>query len=164
MSRGLIQTIEAQTTILFHNVDTTIATCDMSFVLCGMPIWKHVYHMLHSCDRWFINPERYIEPDFHEDGLNSLDIQSEKVLSRENLQDYLSFIKAKVFEYLEGLSDSDLSEKPIGCRHNRLALILGQCCHLYAHLGNINCTTMIETEKWPRVVGLDADMTKGLYE
>lgn len=23
---------------------------------CGMPCWKHIYHMLHSLDVWMINP------------------------------------------------------------------------------------------------------------
>ena len=32
---------------------------------CGMPLWKHLYHMLHSLDQWFINPEVYTDPPFH---------------------------------------------------------------------------------------------------
>lgn len=23
---------------------------------CDMPLWKHIYHTLHSLDLWFINP------------------------------------------------------------------------------------------------------------
>lgn len=31
---------------------------------CQMPLWKHIYHTLHSLDLWFINPRdaHYKEP------------------------------------------------------------------------------------------------------
>jgi len=47
---------------------------------CNMPMWKHVYHMLHSLDLWFINlrDEEYKEPSIHEAGLNNLDTYSTK--------------------------------------------------------------------------------------
>ena len=47
---------------------------------CEMPCWKHVYHMLHSLDLWYINPrDRYFkEPDIHEKDLNNLDVVSPK--------------------------------------------------------------------------------------
>jgi hypothetical protein len=119
-----------------------------------MPIWKHVYHMLHSCDQWFISPFEYSkEPDFHEPNLNSLDIPSEKILSREQLLSYLGDVKAKIIAYIDALTDEMLYEIPSGCVSNRLGLILSQYRHFYAHLGNINATTIIETGEWPRVVG-----------
>ncbi len=164
MNRELVNIISEQTGILLYNVKTMILTCDMDFRLCGQPVWKHVYHALHSCDQWFINPQKYIEPPFHEPGLNSLDANSEKVLSKEELLKYYESVKAKISGYLHSLTDEMLGSGPEGCKHSRLALILGQFRHLYAHLGNINCTTIIETGEWPKVVGLDADFSKGLYE
>lgn len=164
MERNLINAITKQTEILFANVETTIATCDLDYVLCDMPIHKHVYHTLHSLDRWFINPNDYIEPSFHEPGLNSLDIESSKTLSREELNFYFDTIKSKIYSYLGSLTDDMLYTKPVNCPYTVLELILGQYRHLDCHLGNINCTTIINTGKWPRVVGLDGDLTKGLYE
>ncbi len=38
-------------------------------------------------------------------------------------------------------------------------MILGQFRHLYAHLGNINATTILRTGQWPRVVGLEGDLS-----
>ena len=34
---------------------------------CDMPCWKHIYHMLHSLDLWYINPRdtEFKEPSFH---------------------------------------------------------------------------------------------------
>ena len=72
-----------------------LRTCNIDFVLCDMPVWKHAYHMLHSLDQWYINPNVYTEPDFHVPGLNSLYIASDKSLSREELMNYLEGIKTK---------------------------------------------------------------------
>ena len=154
MERELIKSIKATTEIMFHNFYITLVTCDMDYILCGMPIWKHCYHPLHSCDRWYINPAKYEEPPFHEKGLNSLDYMGEKVLSREELLEYFEQIKSKIMDYLNGLNDENLYEKPEGYKYNRMSCILGQIRHFYAHLGNINATTIIETNKWPRVVGM----------
>jgi hypothetical protein len=164
MNRKLVEIITEQTTILLYNINTTIQTCDLDYVLCEMPVWKHLYHLLHSLDRWFINPERYDEPSFHEPNLNSLNIKSSRILTRNELIEYFNLIKIKINEYLSTLTDEMLSEKPGGCTYTRLALILGQYRHLCCHIGNINCTTIIETGKWPRVVGLDGNFTKELYE
>lgn len=154
MERRLAQTIQASTQIMFHNFYVTLVTCDMDYILCDMPIWKHCYHTLHSCDQWFINPMKYDEPSFHEDGLNSLDYMGNRILSREELLDYFETVKEKIMNYLEHLNDEDLYENPDGYMHNRLECMIGQMRHFYSHLGNINATTIIETEKWPRVVGM----------
>lgn len=154
MERRLAQTIQASTQIMFHNFYVTLVTCDMDYILCDMPIWKHCYHTLHSCDQWFINPMKYDEPSFHEDGLNSLDYMGNRILSREELLDYFETVKEKIMNYLEHLNDEDLYENPDGYMHNRLECMIGQMRHFYSHLGNINATTIIETNKWPRVVGM----------
>lgn len=164
MGKGLVNIIKQQTAILFHNVKTAILTCDLDYVLCEQPVWKHVYHALHSCDQWFINPQKYEEPPFHVPGLNSLDIQSTRVLSRDKLLDYYEAVNTKISDYLDSLTDIMLYDNPEGSPYSRFALVLGQFCHLYAHLGNINCTTIIQTGQWPRVVGLDGDLSKGLFE
>jgi hypothetical protein len=153
--------------VMFHNAETAIKTCNLDFILCEMPIWKHIYHMLHSCDRWFINPTIYDEPRFHVDGLNSLDMPSNgEPLSRELLLDYLQEIKQKILAYIDGLTDEMLIEIPQGCTTHRLGLALSAFRHLYAHLGNINATTIIETGKWPRVVGHNwhEEIQGGLWE
>ena len=130
MNDVLIHTIIEHTKVMFYNFSITLKTCDMDTILCDMPIWKHVYHTLHSLDQWYINPEVYTEPDFHEPNLNSLDdYDNKKVLSRELLIDYFESIQEKIMEYLGSLSDADLYEKPDGCAYNRLSLILGQFRH-----------------------------------
>lgn len=172
MNDVLIHTIIEHTKVMFYNFSITLKTCDMDTILCDMPIWKHVYHTLHSLDQWYINPEVYTEPDFHEPNLNSLDdYDNKKVLSRELLIDYFESIQEKIMEYLSSLSDADLYEKPDGCAYNRLSLILGQFRHFHCHMGNINATTIYNTNQWPRVAGMywldkidDCKDIKDLYE
>lgn len=164
MSRELVNAIRTNTNHLFESADIMLRTCNMEFVLCDIPLWRHIYHQLHSCDQYFINPHEYTEPDFHVAGLNSLNDtgENETVLSREELLQYLESVRAKIMRYLDDLTDERLCEVPAGCKGNRLSLILSQYRHFYAHLGNINATTIIETGRWPRVAG--GSLREGLYE
>ena len=69
--------------------------------------------------------------------------------------------------YLDSLTDDMLYEIPPDCTDNRLLLIISQFRHFYAHLGNINATTIIETNEWPRVIGTSGKSgasDTGLYE
>lgn len=154
MERKLVSVIRDSTEIMFHNFYVTLVTCDMNYILCDMPIWKHCYHTLHSCDQWFMNPMEYDEPIFHEEGLNSLDYMGSKKLSRDELLSYFENIKLKILDYLDNLTDEDLYTKPNGYKYIRLECMIGQMRHFYSHMGNINATTIIETNKWPRVVGM----------
>lgn len=164
----LVHNIKMQTEAMFVNADIMLKTCNLDFILCDMPVWKHVCHMLHSCDQWFISPFEYDkEPDFHEPNLNSLEIPSENALSREILSAYLENVKDKIMSYLNTLTDERLYEIPKGCVSNRVGIILSQYRHFYAHLGNINATTIIETNQWPRVIGTSGKSgksTEGLFE
>lgn len=169
MHRELVKTIKESTKVLFINFETTLKTCDMDYVLCDMPIWKHCYHTLHSLDQWYINPYNYSEPPFHKNMLNSLDyIDDETLLTREQLMEYFKTIQAKLLDYIDGLNDEDLYEVPKNCKYNRLEHILGQFRHFHCHMGNINASTMVAKNQWPRVVGtyaLDKDFIfPGLYE
>lgn len=167
MRHELTDAIRLNTETLFTNASILLQTCNLDYILCDMPVWKHAYHMLHSCDQWYINPTVYTEPEFHVPNLNSLDIESEKSLTKEELLQYLGSIRSKILDYLDTLTDDMLYDVPPGCKSNRLGLILSQFRHFYAHLGNINATTIIETNQWPRVVGITGKCgksTEGLYE
>ena len=62
---------------------------------------------------------------------------------------------------------SILKEIIIDLAVDKVRLIMSQFRHFYAHLGNINATTIIETNQWPRVVGItgkSGKSTEGLYE
>ncbi|MCI6376194.1 MAG: DinB family protein [Clostridiales bacterium] len=133
---------------------------------CGMPVWKHIYHMLHSLDRWFANPRdpAYQEPPFHTPGLNDLDTPPQGSLSRETLTAYLTQVGERTMAYLEELDDAALEERPQGCEFTRMTLILGQHRHLSTHMGMLMGFIIAETGRWPRVLGLERPMPQGTYD
>lgn len=125
---------------------------------CEMPLWKHIYHTLHSLDRWYINPRIYTEPPFHMPGLNDLDVPTDQELSRADLVQYFESIKLKIDHYLDGLTGEMLLQKPEGCEWSRFTLILGQHRHLNCHLGMLMGFIIVETGMWPVAVGLQGDI------
>ena len=133
---------------------------------CNMPMWKHVYHMLHSLDLWFINPrDRYFtEPAIHEKDLNNLDILPTKNLKRSEIDDYYDDIKSKITYYLDGLCDEDLLSYPPNCEYTKFTLILAQFRHLHCHLGMLMGFIIDDAGKWPKVLGLESKFPFGEYD
>ena len=133
---------------------------------CDMPCWKHIYHMLHSLDLWFINPKdsNYQEPDIHEKDLNNLDAASMKMLSRDEIDSYLLSIEITIQTYLSELTDSQLLEYPSGCDYCKFTLILAQFRHLHSHMGMIMGFIIDDTGLWPRVLGLENPFPEGDYD
>ena len=132
---------------------------------CGMPLWKHIYHMLHSLDLWFINPRdpHYKEPPVHEENLNNLDVVSHRHLEREEIDAYFTCIKEKTQNYIASLEDAFLLERPEGCEYTKFTLLMAQHRHLHTHMGMIMGFIVAETGLWPRVVGLEGRITQGEY-
>ena len=124
---------------------------------CEMPMWKHIYHMLHSLDLWFINPRdiNFIEPSIHEKDLNNLDVYSDKKISRDEIIQYYTQITVKIKNYLFTTNDDELLLMPDNCEYSRFTLILSQYRHLHSHMGMIMGFIIADTGMWPRVVGLE---------
>ena len=76
----------------FLNIRTSIKAYDRDALCCGAPCWRWAYHALHSADKWFINPNVYEEPSFHEEGMDNPDNPTSVVLSDEQLLEYLDSI------------------------------------------------------------------------
>ena len=133
---------------------------------CEMPLWKHVYHMLHSLDLWFINPRdvRFREPSIHEKDLNNLDVVSAKELNRKEIDSYYAQTETKIMEYLFTLNEEDLLSCPESCEYNRFTLIIAQIRHLHTHMGMIMGFIIADTNLWPRVLGLEGIIPDGNYE
>ena len=51
MRCDFVNTKKLNTETMFINADIMLQTCDMVYILCDMPIWKHCYHMLHSLNQ-----------------------------------------------------------------------------------------------------------------
>ena len=123
----------------------------------GIPMWKYVYHMLYSMDRWFVNPydEDYKNPKFHTVTLADLNvIPKDEFLSREQLENYFYQIREKIKNYINHLVDSNLTEKPENCEFSRFRLILGQHRHWHRHMGIIYGFIIKDDGKWPYVLNM----------
>ena len=130
---------------------------------CKMPLWKHIYHTLHSLDMWYINPRKYSQPSFHVEDLNNLDVETDKLLSREELKHYYKLIEKKINQYSNSITDDILLTKPENCEWTIFALILAQHRHLHTHMGMIMGFIIAETGLWPKVIGLEGDIPTGDY-
>lgn len=129
----------------------------------NVPVWKHVYHMLHSLDMYFINPRdiSFMEPAIHEEHLNNLDVITLKSLTRNEINDYFTATKAKIKDYLRQLCDEDLLTYPEGCEFTKFTLLLAQHRHLHTHMGMLMGFIVNDTGKWPMVLGLSGEMPQG---
>ena len=129
---------------------------------CQMPVWKHIYHMLHSLDLWFINPRdcNFEDPPIHDKDLNNLDVITQRQLSRSEINAYFLQIQIKIERYINSLQDECLLEMPEGCEYTRFTLLLAQHRHLHTHMGMIMGFIVAETGLWPRVVGLEGEIPK----
>jgi hypothetical protein len=121
---------------------------------CDMPMWKHIYHMLHSLDQWYINPQVYTEPPFHTEDLNNLDMQSDTRFSREDIGRYFDRVQEKITGYDDSLTDDLLLQKPENCEWTRFTLILAQHRHLHSHMGMLMGFIIEDTGMWPKTLGL----------
>ena len=132
---------------------------------CQMSCHKHIYHMLHSLDLWYINPrdKDFTEPDIHEKDLNNLDVVSQKILSREEINHYFLAVQEKIQTYLSLLTDSELLTCPSHCEYTKFTLILAQFRHLHTHMGMIMGFIIDDTGLWPRVLGLENPFPEGEY-
>ena len=125
----------------------------------GIPMWKYLYHMLYSMDRWYINPSDpdYRDPAFHTPVLNNLNVVPEEgeTLPRETVTEYFAHIKDKIAAYLDTLTDDMLGDCPQCCSMSRLRLILGQFRHWHRHMGLVYGFIVEDTGKWPYVLNMN---------
>lgn len=130
---------------------------------CEMPLFKHIYHMLHSLDLWYINPNdpSYREPDIHIDSLNDLDEKTERFITKTEINDYYMAVKNKITAYTNFLNDGMLNERPVDCSHSKFELILAQFRHLHTHMGMIMGFIIEATGQWPTVLGLEKPIPEG---
>lgn len=168
MSQEFVEIISDQTKRTLWEVKNVIDCVPEKLwckAYCNMPLWKHIYHMLHSLDLWFINPRdcNFEEPFFHEKDLNNLDVISSKNVTREEMNIYFAQIENKIESYIKQLQDEELLEMPKACEYSKFTLIMAQYRHLHSHMGMIMGFIIADTGLWPRVVGLEGKLPKGEY-
>lgn len=164
--RALCEMIKKQTYPNFINLETAIRTYDRNAVVCGAKAWRYVYHAIHSADKWFFNPYKFEEPEFHISGMDNPDNACEIVLSDKELLEYLYKVREKTENYIDLLDDETLMQCPESCKYSRLELVLMQFRHISFHTGMLNGQTVERTGKFPMYVGPDNmdRLDNGLYD
>ena len=166
---GLVSDLREQTERALWEVGNVLDCLNDALwdaVYCGAPAWQHAYHMLHSLDRWYINPCEYRPSmDFREE-LSNLDqppLPDER-LSRADLKAYEARIAQKLRAYLDSLTDVMLSQCPAQCDRTRLSLIIAQMRHLHSHMGMLMGFIIRDTGQWPTVLGATRPFPAGSYD
>lgn len=129
----------------------------------GIPMWKYIYHMLYSMDRWYINPNdvSYQDPVFHKKTLADLNVvPKDEVVTRTQIMEYLDKITKKIKAYNNELTDEMLSNNPPNCNMSRFRLILGQFRHWHRHMGLIYGFIIEDDGKWPFVLNMQGEYPK----
>ena len=148
----ILEMIKKQTDANFVNLITAVRTYDRTALVCGVPAWRYVYHTVHSADKWFFNPYIYDEPEQYETGMDDPDAPCGMELSDEQLLEYIEKVRRKTADYLDSLTDEQLSEYPPKCDMTRLELILMQFRHISFHTGLLNGQTIERTGRFPLYV------------
>ena len=150
MSNLLTQIIFNQTKILFENIANQIMSADLSCMVDNVNNSRFLFHTIHSMDKYFINPYQY---NYEVNEL--IDISEDySVISREKLQCYFDFVKAKIENYLAALTDEELTQCPPNCPYTRLDLILAQFRHAMFHAGMSEIVTFNTKGQWIAWAGL----------
>lgn len=162
---NMLEVIRDMTCGLMDNFRRVILTCDLNKKLYNQPLWKHIYHAMYWFDYWCCTPENYAGADFHRENLHSLDIESDIIVTQEDLLNYFEIIKSKTTNYLENLTEDMLNEVIADCDNkSRFECILGQFRHVGFHLGNVNAMTIENTGEWPYVSAREKDYKHDLFE
>jgi len=161
-----IDAIKAQTSKTLWSLNNVMDSIPDSYwgrEYCEAPVWRQVYHTLHSLDMWYIDPMIYEEPEFHIEGLNDLDVKTGGYLTRAQLKEYYFQVREKILTYLDGLNDELLLETPPRCPYTRFNLILAQHRHLDMHIGMLMGYVISGEGLWPRVLGLQSEYPEAGY-
>ena len=156
--KTMVEVIRRQSEQLFDNIGYVLDYTDDDLLarpICRWPLWRQIYHLLHSMDQWFINPFSYTER--HPDGAMIRAINTPvdaKPFSRAELREYRGQVEEKIRTYLAGLTDAQLLEYPEDCPVSRLDLILGQFRHVMYHVGMLHGCLVVETGEIPEYRGL----------
>ena len=108
----LIVPIKDKGYTLIDNLGRIINTANLNLNLYNVPIWKHIYHALYWFDYWVAGPKKFIGTEFHVENLDSIDVNCDCNISREQLMLYFESVSNKSKNYLGSLTDDMLTEQP----------------------------------------------------
>ena len=155
----LSESVKKQSKQIFQNIKIlfdSIPEEEFKTIKGGFPTWKHFYHLIHSIDKNFINPNSFQEPTFHQKNMDIIYMESGKKLSKKELEKYYQQVKSKIQKYFNSLTDSTLEEvvsyKEL--KLTKMELILAQFRHIFYHVGYLHCCIKIEKGQTPEYIGI----------
>ena len=126
--------LKRQIAPLFKMVDKSISSieeCDLDRIIGSKyQLWKMIYHPLFWIHFHLSRKEDFIVPQFHEEGMNSLDIISKRTIGKIELVEYSNIVFKRTIKYIEEI-DMDQNTREI----TDIDKILGQIRHFSFHIG-----------------------------
>jgi hypothetical protein len=153
------ESIKKQSKQIFQNIEilfNAIPASEFDSSKGGFQTWKHFYHLVHSMDKNFINPENFMEPPFHQKNLDIIYLDTPVKLTKNEIKTYYLQVKEKIGHYLDALTIDSLNEiiQYKNLSLTKLELILAQFRHIFYHIGYLHCCIKIEKGETPEYIGL----------
>lgn len=146
-----------QTEITLYNIQVSFATARLEEEIVDQPVWRILYHALYRLDCGVIEPgELRRDPEFHQPVLVDLTVPYEgKPLTKEQLTEYYLDVKARLFLYLDEVSDEKLLMRNRITKETLFDTILEHLRYFTYQVGRINSFTALLTGKIPRFFNTD---------
>ena len=155
----IADSVRQQSIQIFKNIESifdVVTDGNIGSRIGVFPVWKQLYHLLHSMDKNWIDPSDYVEPAFHVKNLDIIFLESDTALDRDTLYRYFIQVRERLETYLAGLDDAAL-ERKIRFRDLELTgleLILAQFRHIFYHIGYLHCCFKLLHGETPEYAGL----------
>jgi hypothetical protein len=151
--------VRNQSIQIFQNIDEifgVLSNENLSTSISGFPFWKQMYHLLHSMDQNFIDPNQFKQPAFHIKNMNFMEIKTNVILKKEQLYSYFLEIRSRLEKYLNLLDDNILNEIIVfrNMQLTKMELILAQFRHIFYHIGYLHCCLKLLNGETPEYIGL----------
>jgi hypothetical protein len=151
--------IRTQSKQIFANIQSILDVVNeenLNSTIGVFPVWKQLYHLLHSMDQNFVDPADFTEPSFHTKNLDVIFLEAGESPGLARLVEYFEHVRVKIEAYIASLDDRSL-EVTVAFRDMRLTrmeLILAQFRHIFYHVGYLHCCFKTLNGKTPDYVGL----------
>ena len=159
----MLNGLKIETEIIFENIDILLDSIDeeeFNTIKGGFLVWKHFCHLIHSIDKYFIDPHNYIEPSFYkEKDMHITNLNEDNPMKKMEIINYYNIVKNKIRNYINSLTEENLDEIVYtynnGNDVSKGDRIIGQIRHTYYHVGYFNCFIKMEKGETPEYLNVE---------
>jgi uncharacterized damage-inducible protein DinB len=122
------------------------------------PIWQQAYHTLFWLNAWLRDWGReFAAPAFHTDEARDLVRGAAPVLTRSQIEEYMTYVYSGCEEYLDVLTADSLTEETeaFGQKYTVADRIVGQIRHVQHHVGSMHSILKRKAGSAPRWLGFN---------